>query len=312
MIAASAPGERIGWNPLPNPRQFSGSPSSRLDQRMTHPSPTLSLFAQRSNKSISKPAQRAQTSKQGLDSEVYYLGGAAAILVACAVFWFARKRWIKLRPTLAARPGAVAERERPGLLAENLAQERWEKSVGITLKGVEAALLTDGSAIAAKAATALREVTPLPPTLAAITQQAAATAIESGELQTRLIATKPTAVFTLVCPARHAHVRLLRKHPAFADGWLEYAAQLRRGLAENGSQTDVLFLLFFLGPDARDGTLAVAFEADDGRLATAELLDGEGPSAKPEGFTSGADRPLRRVSGWSFHLAAPADERAAS
>jgi hypothetical protein len=303
MIAASEPGKRIGWNPFPNPRPFSGSPYSRPDQRMTYRSPTITLFAQRPNKSISKPYQSAPTSSPWFDSGVYYVWGAAAILLAGAVYWFARRRWIKLRLTLAARPGAIAERERPGLLAENLAPERWEKSVGITLKGVEAALLADGSPIAAKAATALREVIPLPAPLAAITQQAAAAAIESGELQSRLIPTKPTAVYALVCPARHAHVRLLRKHPAFADGWPEYAAQVWRALAENGAQTDVLFLLFFLGPDARDGTLAVAFEADDGRLATAELVDG----------VPGADeRPLRRVSGWSFHLAAPADERAAS
>ena len=269
---------------------------------------TLPLFAQQKQQQYkpntpyktTSPPPPPKPGELAIDTVTYILSGVGAVLVFGAVFWYARKQWIKLRPKLDAKSGAAAERERPGFLAENLAAERWDRSVEITLKGVESALLADGSPISAKAAAALREVTPLPAAVAAITRQAATAAVESGELQSRLLSTTPTAVYALVCPARHAHVRLLRKHPAFADGWLEYAAQLRRGLGRKGSPPDVLCLLFFIGPDARDGTLAVAYESADGRLATAELVDGD---------ASGDERPLRRVSGWGFQLAAPSDER---
>ncbi len=271
---------------------------------MIHLTPMVALFAQRppadsSFKKANQPTQPPVVDK----SADYYIGGAAAALVFIVVFWFARRRWLKLRPTIGARSGVVTERDRPGFLAENLAAERWEKSLAITLKGAESALLADGSPISAKASAAIREVVPLTTTLAAITRQAATSAIESGEVQTRLLSTSSTTIFALVCPSRHAHVRLLRKSAAFADGWLEYAAQLQRGLDKNGSRPDVLCLLLFLSPDARDGSLAIAFDTAEGRLATAELVDGD---------TGGDDRPLRRVGGWGFQLAGLADERATS
>ena len=112
---------------------------------------TLPLFAQQKQQQYkpntpyktTPPPPPPKPGELAIDTVTYILSGVGAVLVFGAVFWYARKQWIKLRPKLDAKSGAAAERERPGFLAENLAAERWDRSVEITLKGVESALLAD-------------------------------------------------------------------------------------------------------------------------------------------------------------------------
>jgi hypothetical protein len=265
-----------------------------------HSSKLTPLIAQ---SKIGKSAPAARKTDPVEEYRTYlFIGWPVAVVLILLVIWFARVKWLRIRPQVNAPPAGSPERVKPGHAAEHLDPARWADVFGRALKRAEAALAADPSPVAARTADALRATGPMQAALAEATRAAAWAAVTTGELETRLVADGRTAVYALVFPDKHAHARLICRHPALADGWLDHAARVRAGLAADGAAPDLLCLLFFLGPDARDGTLAVAYEADDGRLAAAELVGSE----------PAADRPVQRTGTWGFQLARGADDGTAA
>ena len=83
----------------------------------------------------------------------------------------------------------------------------------------------------------------------------------------------------------------IRRSAALAEGWPVHAAALRRAAAEGGAAPPLVALLYFLGLDAQDGRLEIAYEGDDRRRYPAGL-------GEPPGGTAGP----RDGPGWSYEF----------
>jgi hypothetical protein len=108
-------------------------------------------------------------------------------------------------------------------------------------------------------------------------------AMTEGDLQSALVRLDNALVYFLVFPGRPEDRRTLRRHPAIADGWPAHAASVRA--AAGLGQSPMIALLYFLGLDARDGTLAVAYEGDDTRRFPPELAEPSGGALNGPGLT---------------------------
>ncbi len=191
---------------------------------------------------------------------------------ASVIYWialYARWRWKALQSKMNTKPPHVQELERPGLLGEHLKAAQWSRALSgaMVRAGQSLSRLNHPAAVAASAA--LKTVLPMSSDFEKATQTAAERTLTSGELQSLLIKSGDSICYVLVFPGRHEHVKLFRRYPPFAEGWIEHVSHLRREL----DAAKLLTFLCFLGPGAREGILLLAYDSDNAKLRPAMLVD---------------------------------------
>ena len=129
-------------------------------------------------------------------------------------------------------------------------------------------------------AAALEAVEAAEETLRPLVDSVALDAMTSGDLRSALVRIDKVIVYVLVFPGRHDDRRAFRRYEAFSEGWLAHTAAVRRAARDGGSATPMVALLYFLGLDAHDGTLLVAYEGDDEHRYPKELSEVSGPLSR--------------------------------
>jgi hypothetical protein len=167
----------------------------------------------------------------------------------------------------------------PGRLAERLDEGRWDSRFRETLsRSRHEVRLTENSA----AATALEAVERDAERLSPLVREIALRAMTEGEIQSSLVRLEELLVYVLVFPGRHDDRRTFRRSESLAQGWPAHA-QAVHDAADRGKSLPMLSLLYFLGLDARSGTLLVAYEGKEGSLHPRELADAANESIPGSG-----------------------------
>jgi hypothetical protein len=192
-----------------------------------------------------------------------------------------RHEWRALRHKLFKPNDGLAKLARPGRVSERLASERWDTAFRETLGTARRDFAAEGGSVAA----AFEAVVSAEERLQPVVDTVALRAMSCGDLQSALVRIDNAIVYVLVFPGRHEDRRTFRRYEAFSDGWPAHAAAVRRASSDGGSAPPMVALLYFLGLDAHDGTLLVAYEGDDGRRYPAELAEASGGPAVARGGT---------------------------
>jgi hypothetical protein len=192
---------------------------------------------------------------------------SAAII---GIIMHSRAEWGAIRHKLAWRLESVQALSRPSRVAVRLSSPAWDAAFRDTLERSRRDFEAEGHVAATALLRAAHDRSEEFPEL---TRELASRAMTEGDLQSALVRLEQGLVYFLVFPGRHDDRRTLRRFPSLADGWPEHAANVRaRASAE---KAPMIALLYFLGLDAHDGTLLVAYDGDDNRRFPAEL--GEAP-----------------------------------
>jgi hypothetical protein len=190
----------------------------------------------------------------------------------------ARDDWRGLRHRL-FRPNEDLEKSSgPGRVAERLGSDRWDAAFRETLG--RACRDFEGEGPAARAA--LESVAAAGEELRPVVDAVANRAMMSGDLESALVRIDGAIVYVLAFPGRHDDRRRFRGYGALAGGWPAHDAAVRRAATLDGGELPMIGLLYFLGLDAREGTLLAAYEGDDGRRLPHDLAEPPGgPTAEP-------------------------------
>jgi hypothetical protein len=187
-----------------------------------------------------------------------------------------REEWRALRHKIGRRLEGVQALSRPSRVAQRLKSPQWDAAFRDTLERCR----RDFEVLGDSAASALlRAAQDRSEEFPEMTREIASRAMTEGDLQSALVRLEQGLVYFLVFPGRHDDRRTLRRFPSLADGWPAHAANVRA--TAGPGKSPMIALLYFLGLDAHDGTLLVAYEGDDNRRFPAEL--GEPPLSSPSG-----------------------------
>jgi hypothetical protein len=187
-----------------------------------------------------------------------------------------RDDWKALRHKL-FRPDESLERSsRPGRVAERLASDRWDAAIRETL----ARACRDFEGEETPARSAFESVAAAGERLRPIVDEVAKRAMTSGDLESALVRIDRAIVYVLVFPGRHDDRRRTRGYEALSQGWPAHASAVRRAAGEGGD-LPMVGLLYFLGLDAREGALLVAYEGDDGCHYPPDLAEPPGAPGEP-------------------------------
>jgi hypothetical protein len=207
-------------------------------------------------------------------TELIVLALVAAAIIG--IIMHTRAEWGALRHKLARRPGNVQALLRPSSVALRLSSPKWSAAFRDTLEHSCRDVEAEGN----PAAIALfRAVQDQSDELSELTREIASRAMTDGDLQSALVRLEQGLLYLLVFPGRHDDRRTLRRFPSLADGWPEHAANVRT--AASAGKAPMIALLYFLGLDAHDGKLLVAYDGDENRRFPAEL--GEAPVSTSTG-----------------------------
>ena len=198
---------------------------------------------------------------------------------------YVRNEWKMLRIYLFKKPEAMLEQGRPGRVADHLDFDRWETAYRATLERARSDFARDGGPAAAAALGVLEAARD---DVAPLVREVAARSMTRGALQSVLIRLDGVTVYALATPGRYEDRRTLRRDESLAEGWPAHAAAIRRAAAG----LPLIGLLYFLGTDAHDGTLLVAYEGDENRFFPAEL---DAPPSSPA--------PARPGPNWTYEFA---------
>jgi hypothetical protein len=186
-----------------------------------------------------------------------------------------RHEWRALRYKLFQPQDRAADWSRPGRVAERLDRGRLGDASREVLGRLRRDLESEGDA---DAAAAVESVAEAEERLAPLIGEVASQAMAAGELRSALVRLDRALVYVLVFPGRQEDRRAFRREAALCDGWQVHAAAIRDA-AEGSGARPLVALLYFLGPDARDGTLLAAYEGDRGSRFAAELAESAGGPA---------------------------------
>jgi hypothetical protein len=192
---------------------------------------------------------------------------SAAII---GIIMHTRAEWGALRHTLARRLESAQALSRPSRVALRLSSPGWDAAFRDTLERSSRDFEAEGNAAASALLRAAQDRSEDFPEL---TRELASRAMTEGDLQSALVRLEQGLIYFLIFPGRHEDRRTLRRFPSLADGWPEHAANVRA--TASAGKAPMIALLYFLGLDAHDGTILVAYDGDDNRRFPAEL--GEPP-----------------------------------
>jgi hypothetical protein len=210
------------------------------------------------------------------EATLWLIAAGVSLVIALGLVM---RRWRKVRALLNVKSDEVRKLDRRGVVAERLEERHWIEVFRATLERARRDFEPGESAVARAVATALVEAEKAGDALASLVREAALRALTGGDLGSVLLRTDSgLLVYALAIPARADDPRALNRCPAFADGWARHAETIRHAIADARSPR-MLGLAYCLDPEARDGTLAVAYDEDGLRVATAPLADGAATQA---------------------------------
>jgi hypothetical protein len=181
----------------------------------------------------------------------------------------ARHEWRMLRYKLFRPVESNQTLTLPSRLAQRLGRGWWES----TFPGMLAHSLQDIKAAGnSSAAAAVQVVAQNAERLIPLVQEVALCAMTEGELRSVVVRLGDVLVYVLVCPGRHDDRRTMRRSESLARGWPAHAQAVLKA-ADPRESLPLLSLLYFLGLDARSGTLLVAYDDAQRSVHPAELAD---------------------------------------
>jgi len=190
-----------------------------------------------------------------------------------------RHEWRALRHKLFQREESKAGWSQPGRVAARLSPGRLGDAAREMLGRLRREFEAAGDAEAVAAVEAVAEAGErLDPMLGEV----AARAVAGGDLQSVLVRLDKALAYVLVFPGRREDPRTFRRYEALCDGWPAHAAAVREA-AGGGEAPPLVALLFFLGLDAREGSLLVAYEGDHASRCPEELADQAGGTVAAKG-----------------------------
>ncbi len=178
-----------------------------------------------------------------------------------------RHEWKALKHKLFKPHDGLVKSSRPGRIAERLSSARWDSAFRETLEKARRDLASTGETAAA----AFEAMAAAEDMLGKTVGSVALRAMARGELQSAVVRIDKAIVYVLVFPGRHDDRRVFRRFEPLSEGLPAHAAAVRRAAGGGGSAPPLVALVYFLGLDARDGSLLAAYEGDDGRRYAAEL-----------------------------------------
>jgi hypothetical protein len=199
-----------------------------------------------------------------------------ALFLAAAIgtFLHMRHEWRALRHKLSQPAGAEGSQGKACRVEERLAADRLggpaRELLGRLRRDLEDGGDAEGAAAVAAVAAADERLDPL---LGSV----AARAVTGGELRSALVRLDEALGYVLVFPGRRGDPRTIRRYQALSDGWPAHAAAIRDA-AGGPTAPPLVALLYFLGLDARECSVLVAYDGDRGSRFPEELA---GASAGP-------------------------------
>jgi hypothetical protein len=194
-----------------------------------------------------------------------------ALIVAAAIgaMLHMRHQWRALRHKLAQPVEDRTGRDRPCRVEDRLGPGRLGGPAREVLERLRRDLEADGDAEGVAAVTA---VAGAGERLDSLLREVATRAIAGGELRSALVRLDEALAYLLVFPGRREDPRTLRRYEVLSEGWRAHAAALREA-AGGAAAPPLVALLYFLGLDAREGSLLVACEGDRGSRFPEELAE---------------------------------------
>jgi hypothetical protein len=214
-----------------------------------------------------------QTMPVGQQVVLLVLFLALPVVAMFGAMLHARHEWKALRHKLFRPDEAAAKAMRPGRIAERLGPGRWDAAIRETLEKARGDLADEGDAAAA-----------VGEDLSGLVDSLAREAMQAGDLRSALVRSDKALVYVMAFAGRPEDRRQIRGYEALADGWPAHATAVRRA-AGGDDAPPMVALLYFLGLDARDGRLLVAYEGDQGRRYPSELAEPSGGSAVAPGLS---------------------------
>jgi hypothetical protein len=180
-----------------------------------------------------------------------------------------RHEWKALRHKVFKRVDCPQALSLSSRLAQRLGTERWQAAFRETLARSRHDFQVAGNpAAVAGMQTVERNADRLEP----VVRETALCAMTEGELRSALLRLEELLVYVLVFPGRHDDRRTFRRSEALAHGWPAHAKAVL-GVADQHKSAQMLSLLYFLGVDAMNGTLLVAYDGEGGSIFPKELAD---------------------------------------
>jgi hypothetical protein len=203
---------------------------------------------------------------------------ALPVVAMIGAILHARHEWRALRHKLFRQDEESAKVSQPGQVAGRLGPGRWDAAIRETLDKARRDLSDEGGTAAGEAVSAAGEGLP------ELVDSLAKEAMQGGDLRSALVRSDKALVYVLAFAGRPEDRRKIRGYQAFAEGWPAHATAVRRAAGGEGAPPMVA-LLYFLGLDARDGKLLVAYEGDEGRRYPSELAEPTGGPAVAPGLS---------------------------
>jgi hypothetical protein len=196
---------------------------------------------------------------------------------------YALRRLRALRPLMDVKADAVQKLERTGVVGERLSEAHWNAMFRTTLERARQGFERADDEVSRAVALALADAEKEGGGLAGVVRRAALRAIAGGDIGSVLVRLDPDLlVYALAIPARVDDPRALKRCAALAEGWPAHAEALRRAVSST-NEPRLLGLAYCLDPEAREGTLAVAYEEAGYRVVTSPLADEAGAASEPSG-----------------------------
>jgi hypothetical protein len=193
---------------------------------------------------------------------------ALVLLGVTAFIVHTRGEWRALRHRLFKRLEVAESVSLPSRVAARLLSPRWDAAFHETLERSVRDFDAEGNTAAAAI---VRAASDRDEPFREMAREIAIRAMTDGDLRSALVRLEQGIVYLLVFPGRHEDRRTLRRYPSLEKGWPAHAASVRA--AAGAGSAPMVALLYFLGLDAHDGTLLVAYEGDDKRRFAAEMAE---------------------------------------
>jgi hypothetical protein len=207
---------------------------------------------------------------------------ALLVLAITGAILHIRNEWKAVRHKLFKLREGLAKPARPSRVVERLMSGRWNAALSDAIARAK----DESAAEEENLNAALEALIAAEGSLRPIVDSIAIEAMTTGDLKSALVRIDELLVYVLVFPGRHEDRRSFRRYQAFSDGWRAHSTAVRHTSMKGENAPPMISLLYFLGLDAHDGTLLIAYDRDDEHRYPAELAEVLSAPAIGKGETS--------------------------
>ena len=172
----------------------------------------------------------------------------------------------------------------------------WENGIQASIDEFQAALEQEPGNVSEAMRNQLLRIKAVIPALATLCREAAIDSMKTGEVCSLLAAVDGNRIYIVVFPELATRAQQIQTYEEFAEGWISHSARVFRSLQTKTTPQPLMCVLIFLSPNAKGNQISYAYEASDGRIASAELV---------ESWHADDGRPLVAIQKGNCQLIAP-------